>query len=167
MKMKYLIILVLSTILLLSIVNAVDNDTDELSLNKSDDVISISSGDNLKLNENKSNNQESVILTPIIKIKPTTIRGYAKDNIKIYVDLNAKFNDVEHNMHVGKLLLVKNGKIIKTFDLSKKDQPVKFIITLKKGDKYYLEYEGDIDKSGEIEFSYKDAKEKIPIKIKK
>lgn len=147
------------------IVNAVDNDTYEVisSDNNTNDTLSVDKNIS-KLKNN--NSEESVILTPIIKINPNILSGHAKDKVKVSVNVNAKFNDVEHKVKVGKLSLIKNGKTIKTIDLSKNNQPIKFMITLKKGDKYQLEYEGASDHSGEIEFTYKDAQEKIPIKIK-
>ena len=165
MKTKYLIICILFIIVLISFVNAVDNDTYEVisSDNNTNDTLSVDKNIS-KLKNN--NSEESVILTPIIKINPNILRGHAKDKVKVSVNVNAKFNDVKHKVKVGKLSLIKNGKTIKTIDLSKNNQPIKFMITLKKGDKYQLEYEGASDHSGEIEFTYKDAQEKIPIKIK-
>ena len=69
MKTKYLIICILSIIVLISFVNAVDNDTYEVisSDNNTNDTLSVDKNIS-KLKNN--NSEESVILTPIIKINP-------------------------------------------------------------------------------------------------
>ena len=89
MKTKYLIICILSIIVLISFVNAVDNDTYEVisSDNNTNDTLSVDKNIS-KLKNN--NSEESVILTPIIKINPNILRGHAKDKVKISINVNTQ-----------------------------------------------------------------------------